>query len=100
MKIKINMDNGKTPKETFIGPLIKIIEHNLIVYSYRITTLKVHLSEENDTAEDRRCMLEARVEGLKLIVVTSTAETHKQAVQEATDKLNKVLHELLNRSKN
>ena len=94
------MDNGKTPKETFIAPLIKLIEQNLIVYIYRITTLIIHLSEENDTEEDRRCMLEARVEGLKPIVVTSTAETHTLAVQGATDKLNEALRELLDRSQN
>ena len=100
MKIKIKMDNGKAPKETFIAPIIRLIEQNLSVYGYRIVTLKVHLSEENGTKDDRRCMLYARIEGFKPIVITSTAESHIRAVQDATDKLNEALHDLFYRSQN
>lgn len=94
------MDNGKSPREPFIAPLIRLIEQNLIVYSYRIVTLEVNLSEENGANDDTRCMLKARFKGFDPITVTHRAETHALAVQGATDKLNEALHDLFARSQN
>ena len=50
----------------------------------------VHLSDENNSKEginDKKCLLEARLEGRQPIAVTALGNTYDLAVNGATDKL-------------
>lgn len=63
----------------------------------------VHLTDVNGKKEginDKRCVLEARVEGKQPIAVTNQADTHYQAAEGAIDKLNTSLDTVLGRLKN
>ncbi len=65
--------------------------------------MEVHLSDENGPKEgknDKRCMIEARLEGLKPIAVTNNANTHEQAVEGAIEKLKTSLDKILGRLRN
>lgn len=67
----------------------------------RITRVEVHLSDENSDkkkgSEDMRCRLEAHVAGLKEISVTHYASSLDEALDGATDKLEKLLDRTLGR---
>jgi ribosome-associated translation inhibitor RaiA len=62
--------------------------------------LEVHLSDENGDKpglNDKRCMMEARLEGRKPIAVTDQAATLEQAVDGATNKLISMIESILGR---
>lgn len=94
MTIQFNTDNNVTGKESHTAPLIAMISEELERYSNRITRIEAHLADENadkDTDNDKRCTLEARLEGLKPVAVTNHANTHELAVEGAIEKLKTVL---------
>ncbi|MBE0545141.1 MAG: HPF/RaiA family ribosome-associated protein [Verrucomicrobia bacterium] len=64
------------------------------------TRVEVHLSDENGEktgGRDKRCMMEARLEGHQPIAVTDEAETIAQAIDGAADKLKSALDSTLGR---
>ncbi|MHB1148193.1 MAG: HPF/RaiA family ribosome-associated protein [Lutibacter sp.] len=94
MTIQINSDNNLTVHKEFRAQLHSQIAEELSRFSEHITRLELHLSDENghkDTLNDKRCMVEARVEGMKPIAVTNIANNHEQAVEGAINKLKTTL---------
>ena len=70
-------------------------------YSVHITRVEVHLTDEDGNkngGDDKRCMLEARLEGRQPIAVTNHAGSHDEAVSGAVDKLRARLGTILGRS--
>ena len=66
----------------------------------RITRVEVHLSDEHGAkhgAEDKRCVMEARPQGLHPTAVTHHAATVHQAVDGAADKLKRALEHAIGR---
>jgi ribosome-associated translation inhibitor RaiA len=49
---------------------------------------------------DKRCIMEARLAGMKPIAVTECANTHEQAISGAIDKLKTSLERITGRLKN
>lgn len=90
MIIQINSDNNTKATEEFSTRLKDIIEGDLGRFGEQITRVEVHLSDENagkDSLNDKRCVLEARLEGRQPIAVTNQADTHEDAVMGALDKM-------------
>ncbi|MDP2069082.1 MAG: HPF/RaiA family ribosome-associated protein [Lutibacter sp.] len=90
MTIQINSDSNLTVHKEFRTQLQTQITEDLSRFSEHITRLEVHLSDENghkDALNDKRCLVEARLEGMKPIAVTNIANNHEQAVDGAIDKL-------------
>jgi ribosome-associated translation inhibitor RaiA len=103
MTIQFNTDNNIKGGEKLRAPLIALISEELDRYSHQITRVEVHLSDENGPKEgqnDKRCTIEARLEGLKPIAVTNHANTHEQAVEGAVEKLKASLETVLGRLRN
>jgi ribosome-associated translation inhibitor RaiA len=103
MTIKFNTDNNVRVSEELRAPLISLISEKLSRFSHQITRVEVHLSDENgDKAgfNDKRCMIEARLAGMKPIAVINHANTHEQAVEGAVDKLKTSLDTMLGRLRN
>jgi ribosome-associated translation inhibitor RaiA len=103
MTIQFNTDSNITLGEKLRVPLIALISEELSRYSHQITRVEVHLSDENGPKEgqnDKRCLIEARLEGLKPIAVTNNANTHEQAVEGAVEKLKAALDTILGRLRN
>lgn len=89
--------------ETFGDKLNDLLSEELSRFSEYITRIEVHLSDENggkDRQNDKRCMIEARLEGRQPIAVTANADTYEQAVAEAIDKLKNSLDTILGRLRN
>lgn len=65
-----------------------------------ITRVEVHLSDENGTkagSHDKRCMMEARLEGHQPLAATHEAETIEEAIDGAVERLKRSLDDTLGR---
>ena len=103
MTIQFNTDHNINGSEAVRAPFIALISEELNRFSDHITRVEVHLSDENGNKagpNDKRCLLEARVEGMNPIAVTNNANTHEQAVTGAIDKLKGSLDKILGRISN
>lgn len=90
MKVQINTDKNISGSEELTTSLTSLVSEGLSRYDDQISRLEVHLSDEDgnkDGLNDKRCMLEARVEGRQPIAVTHHAGTHEEAVIGAIGKL-------------
>ena len=90
MIIQLNTDKNLAGTENLSEYLTSFISEGLSRFNKQITRVEVHLSDENGAKEglnDKRCKLEARLEGMKPIAVTNNADTHEQAVEGALEKL-------------
>lgn len=100
MTIQINTDNNLTVHESFSTKLHELLSEELSRFSENITRLEVHLSDENghkDGQNDKRCMIEARLEGRQPIAVKDSGNTHDLAVIGAIEKLKAVLEKTMGR---
>ncbi len=102
MTIQINTDKNIEGGEKLTDYLTSVLKDELGRYD-TITRIELHLSDENGSKTgqaDKRCLLEARLEGKQPIAVTNTADTNEQAVSGAIDKLKHLLQTMLGKMKN
>lgn len=100
MTIQFNTDNNVSMSEELRAPLIELVSEELNRFSDQITRIEVHLSDENSDKQglnDKRCMIEVRLSGMKPIAVTNHASTHEKAVGGAINKLRTSLETILGR---
>ncbi len=103
MTIQINTDNNLTVHQTFESELDDLLTEELNHFSEHITRLEVHLSDENGSKnglEDKRCMIEARLEGKQPIAVSNVGDTYDNAVDGAIKKLKSSLETITGRLRN
>jgi ribosome-associated translation inhibitor RaiA len=103
MTIQLNTDNNLSVHEAFGTKLDNLLSAALSRFSEHITRLEVHLSDENGSKNgihDKKCLLEARLEGRQPIAVTALASTYELAVNSAIDKLKASLDTILGRLRN
>ena len=102
MQIQINTDHKIEGHEAFATQVGDVVESALARVSDRITRVEIHLSDENGDKQgqnDKRCMMEARLEGRQPIAVTHQADTLDQAVNGAADKLTRLIESTLGRGR-
>ena len=102
MQIQINTDHNIVGHETLIAEVSGKVESALSRFSSHITQVEVHLSDQTrhkNSRGDKRCMMEARLEGRQPIAVTCEAETLDQAIGDASDKLIKLIESTLERQR-
>ena len=90
MHIQINTDHNIEGHEALATHLSSIVASTLNRTSSHITRVEVHVSDENshkNGKNDKRCMMEARLENRPPVAVICHAETLHQAVEGAADKL-------------
>jgi len=101
MQIQINTDNNIEGTERLAQQVAPVVRDALERFSEQITRVEVHLSDQNSDkkfgAEDKRCLLEARLAGLQPISVSHHAATLEQAVDGAVEKLKRSLESTLGR---
>ena len=94
MHIQINTDNNIEGSARMSAYFTETLQDELGRFEDLITRVEVHLSDENahkEGGDDKRCLLEARLKGLKPVVVSHNAENIDIAVSGAIDKLVKSL---------
>lgn len=98
MLIQVNSDNNIQGREELVSYLNSMLHDELKRFEERITRIEVHLSDENShksAGDDKRCLMEARMNGLQPIAVTNFSGSIHEAIQGAKDKLiRKIDHEL------
>lgn len=101
MQIQINTDDNIKGSERLAQQVEAMVGDALDRFGEQITRVEVHLSDENSGqkggVDDKRCLLEARLAGLQPIAVSHEAETMRQAVGGATEKLVRTLESTLGR---
>jgi hypothetical protein len=100
MNIQINTDDHIQGREDVADSVRVLVETALLRYRDQITRVEVHLGDENadkSGQRDKRCLVEARLEGRQPVTATALAATVSQAVQEASDKLSRLIESQLGR---
>jgi len=100
MQIQFNTDKNVTVSEGLIASSTSLISEKLKRYSQQITRVEVHFSDEDGRKEgfnDKRCVVEARLAGMKPVAVTSHANSHEQALSGAVEKLKTSLERIIGR---
>jgi len=103
MNVIFNTDSNINGRKELSTPVIALIKEQLDRYSNLITRVEVHLSDENSHKEgpnDKRCLLEARIEGRQPIAVACNANSYDQSISGAIEKLLASLDKILGRLKN
>jgi len=103
MKIQINTDASLECSEAMATQISTTVDHVLQRFRDRITRVEVHLSVQKGdkgAQHDKRCVMEARLEGRQPIAATDQAATPQQAVRGAADKLARLIDSQLGRVAN
>jgi hypothetical protein len=91
MKVQVNTSNDIENKEALETWASEYINEHLARFDQDITSIEVQMTDENHAAKgggvDKRCMLEARINGRAPIAVTNYAPDQNVAFRGATDKL-------------
>lgn len=100
MQIQVNTDKNIEGREELVAQVEAAVAKALSHVSTHVTRVEVHLSDENGDKgghDDKRCMMEARLEGRPPTAVTCEAATVADAVAGAADKLKHSLERTLER---
>ena len=100
MQIQINTDHNIAGHEALASHVSGLVENVLSHVSDHITRVEVHLSDENGNkggVNEKRCVMEARLEGRHPVAVTHQATTVEQAVEGAVHKLSRLIESTLGR---
>jgi ribosome-associated translation inhibitor RaiA len=100
MQVLINSDHHIVGGEDLRERVQGVVEGRLDRFNGRVTRVEVHLNDLNGSKlgeRDKRCMMEARVGGLRPIAVSHEAPTLTEAIHVAADKLERALDQVLGR---
>ena len=100
MHIQINTDSNIEGTEALAAHVKGVVESALRRFGDRITRAEVHLSDQNGDKsgqDDKRCMMEVRLERRPPTTVTHQAATLDDAIGGAADKLKRSLESTLGR---
>ena len=100
MQIQVNTDHTIEGHEALADQIRGVVENALSRMSDHITRVEVHLTDERGPKSgknDKRCMMEARLEGHQPIAVTDEASTLDLAVDGAADKLARLVEHTLSK---
>ncbi len=100
MQVLTNTDNSVQGDARLSEIVETVVTGALERFAAHITRVEVHLSDENQGKggeDDKRCLMEARVEGRPPIAVSHKAATLEIAINGAADKLARSLESTLSR---
>jgi len=95
MKVQVNTSNEIENKDALERWASEYLNEHLARFEQDLTSIEVQLSDENHGTRggetDKRCMMEARVNGRAPIAVTNFAPDQNLAFRGAADKLENAL---------
>jgi len=100
MQVLVNSDHHIVGGADLTERVQGVVEGRLERFAGRITRVEVHLNDLNSGKvgeRDKRCLMEARVGGMKPIAVSHEAATVTEALHAAADKLERALDHTLGR---
>jgi len=102
MHIQVNTDNTIQGREDVIRLVTGVVQSKLGAVSAHITRIEVHIGDENagkHGPNDKRCVVEARLENRQPTAVHHAADTIQGAVTGAVDKMRNALDRDLGKMK-
>lgn len=102
MLIQFNADRNLTVHEDFNNKLGAHLKDKLKRFTEQITRIEVHLSDDNGSKQgpdDKKCLLEARVEGRPPVAVSASGNNYELAVDAAVSKLKSALDTIFDKLK-
>ncbi|MBA3986246.1 MAG: HPF/RaiA family ribosome-associated protein [Flavobacteriales bacterium] len=103
MQIQINTDSNIALDERGEKHYTSLIDDSLKRFEDGITRVEVHLSDENSDkfgTDDKRCLMEVRLNGRQPIVVINTADTSEKAFSGSLDKMKRKLGSIFDKMRN
>jgi hypothetical protein len=101
MQIQINTDSSIEGRENLRAYVEGVLQTTLEHFESQITRVEVHMSDESGAGksgpDDKRCLIEARLAGLKPIAVSHYDATIRQAVEGAAEKMKTSIERTLGR---
>jgi ribosome-associated translation inhibitor RaiA len=100
MQIQVNTANNIEGREKFATYVKGVVEHALGRFGERLIRVEVHLTDEHGTKsgpDDKRCVMEAHLNGLPPTVVTHHAAALGQAIDGAVQKMKRALDNTLDK---
>jgi ribosome-associated translation inhibitor RaiA len=95
MQIQVHTDRHIPSDERLAEFIRDTLQTKLSRFADHLTRVEVHLSDENgqqkNDGHDKRCLLEARFEGLDPVAITEHAATVGKAITGAADKMQRKL---------
>ncbi len=101
MKIQVNTDAHIDGHELLAEGITRTVSHVLKRFQDHVTRVEVHLSDLNGDKggpPDKRCVMEARLEGRQPVAATDVAGSLDQAVRGAVEKLSRLIDSQLGRA--
>jgi hypothetical protein len=101
MQVLLNTDHPAEDFDTLSTHVTAVVDEALSHHRDHITRVEVHLGDENGAKTgpgDKRCMMEARVDGRPPIAVTHHADTVESAVHGAARSLAKAIEGVTGRA--
>lgn len=99
MQIQVHAGSRTGGGGALIETVSGMVDGALARFASHVTRVDVHMSDENGSKGglDKRCVIEAHMEGRKPVAVVDNAGNMKQAVQGAIDKLVRMLDSTVGR---
>ncbi len=100
MQVQVNTDHHIKGHEALVIRVRATVEGALSRFSDHITRVEVHVSDENGDKHgqnDKRCAMEARLEGRQPVAVTRQAATVDEAIDGAAGELARLIEHTLGR---
>ncbi len=100
--VQVNTDNHVQGADTLTEWAQRELSQRLARFRDHITRVEVHFSDINAArggAQDKRCVLEARLAGRQPLAVSHEADTVADAMHGASDKLLRALDTALGRAR-
>jgi hypothetical protein len=101
MVVLFNTSGSINGSERTVVPFTDLITSELARYKEHITRIEAHLTDEDGrkkSVDDKRCVLEARIEGRQPVAVHGHGDTSLQAVESGIDKLKSALDTILGKN--
>ena len=102
MQVQVHTDNHIEGHERLNRWVESVVTDALGRFEDRISSVQVHLSDENSDKggdNDKRCMMEVRIEGRPPTAVTHLAATVDQAVDGAADRAQRAVEHVLEKQR-
>ena len=101
MIVQIHTDPNIESTDALKAQVEALVASAVERFADRVSRVQVHLGDENSSTKggrnDKRCMIEARVDGRPPIAVTAHAPTVEEAMDAAADKIGRSLSSDLER---
>lgn len=103
MQIQFNTDNNIKGSEGLRTPMEQLINDTLGRFEEYVSRIEVHFTDENNSKKaknEKRCMIEARLNGRQPVAVTHFGDDLHLALRGALDKIKSLLDSTIERTRN